>query len=111
MFGIGLPELIIILVVALFVVGPSKLPELAKSLGKGLKELKGVMSGAEESINKVMYEDDSSTITPTRHEADWGESSRTPPKKTNSETNTAQKDTIEKETSQIDPKKKHDPVT
>lgn len=40
MFGIGFPELIIILVVALIVVGPSKLPDLAKSLGKGLNEFR-----------------------------------------------------------------------
>ena len=40
MFGIGLPELIIIFVVALVVFGPKKLPDLAKSLGKGLAEFK-----------------------------------------------------------------------
>jgi sec-independent protein translocase protein TatB len=40
MFGIGLPELVIILVVALLVVGPKKLPDLAKSLGKGLNEFR-----------------------------------------------------------------------
>jgi sec-independent protein translocase protein TatA len=40
MFGIGMQELLIILVVALIVVGPRKLPELAKTLGRGLAEFR-----------------------------------------------------------------------
>jgi len=40
MFGIGLPEMILIMALALIVIGPDKLPDLARSLAKGLMELK-----------------------------------------------------------------------
>lgn len=50
MFGIGLPELILIMAVALIVVGPEKLPELAKALGKGIVELKKAASSLKESL-------------------------------------------------------------
>ena len=40
MFGIGMPELIVIFIVALLVFGPKKLPELGKALGRGLAEFK-----------------------------------------------------------------------
>jgi sec-independent protein translocase protein TatB len=40
MFGLGFTEILIILVVALLVLGPKKLPEIAKQLGKGLREFR-----------------------------------------------------------------------
>jgi Tat protein translocase TatB subunit len=40
MFGIGMPELLLILVLALIVLGPKKLPEIARALGKGMAEFR-----------------------------------------------------------------------
>ena len=50
MFGIGLPELLIIAALALILIGPKKLPEIAKSLGKTLGELRKATDDVKESI-------------------------------------------------------------
>lgn len=52
MFGIGLPEMIVIFAVALIVVGPDKLPGLARSLAKGLMELKRTLNQVKEELTK-----------------------------------------------------------
>ena len=50
--SIGMPELILIFIVALIVFGPKKLPEIGKSLGKGLAEFKKASDDFKQSIQK-----------------------------------------------------------
>ncbi|MGE4556978.1 MAG: Sec-independent protein translocase protein TatB [Desulfovibrionaceae bacterium] len=52
MFGIGSTELVIIIIVALIVVGPSKLPQLMRSVGKGLAELRSVGSDVKSTLER-----------------------------------------------------------
>lgn len=52
MFDLGFQELIIIFVVALLVFGPKKLPEIGRSLGRGIAELKKAMQGIQTSIQE-----------------------------------------------------------
>jgi Tat protein translocase TatB subunit len=50
MFGIGMPEMLLILAIALIVIGPKKLPDLAKSLGRAFAEFKRATSELKESL-------------------------------------------------------------
>lgn len=52
MFGIGLPEFILILALALIVVGPDKLPDLARSVAKGILDLKKTANTLKESLTE-----------------------------------------------------------
>ena len=48
MFGLGMPELILILIIALVIFGPSKLPEMGASVGKAIREFRNATSGDSE---------------------------------------------------------------
>lgn len=51
MFGIGMPEMILILAIALIVIGPKKLPDLAKSLGRAMREFKKATNEFKETMH------------------------------------------------------------
>jgi len=53
MFGLGMPELVIILVVALIFFGPGKLPELGSGLGKAIRSFKKASEGEDEEGKEV----------------------------------------------------------
>lgn len=50
MFGIGMPEMLLILAIALIVIGPKKLPDLARSLGRAMREFKRATNEFKETI-------------------------------------------------------------
>ncbi len=53
MFGIGMPELMVIMVVALIFLGPKRLPEVARALGKGLAEFRRATSDITDELHKA----------------------------------------------------------
>jgi len=58
MFNIGMPELLLIAVIALLVVGPKRLPDVAKSLGKGLAEFRKTAEGVTDSFKGTLQENE-----------------------------------------------------
>ena len=59
MFGIGVPELVVILVIALVIFGPGKLPEIGSALGKGIRDFKKAFEGGDDDLKKVERKADS----------------------------------------------------
>jgi sec-independent protein translocase protein TatB len=55
MFGIGMPELAVIIVVALVVLGPKRLPEVARSLGKGLAEFRRLTGDVNKELEAARH--------------------------------------------------------
>jgi sec-independent protein translocase protein TatA len=65
MFGIGMPELLLILGLALIVLGPKKLPELAKALGKGLAEFRRATDELKSEFRQMEREVDEASQSAT----------------------------------------------
>ena len=61
-FNVGPMELVIVLVIALIVLGPKRLPEVGRSVGKGMKEFK-------DSISGITADDDEEDVKPLRQPA------------------------------------------
>lgn len=83
MFGIGMPELIVIFVIALVVIGPQKLPDLARSLGRGLAEFKRATEDFKQSVQ------DEAEVTEEKEKI--ARTEKEPPVKTTEEKDAADK--------------------
>ena len=89
MFDIGLPEMIVIMVIALVVFGPQKLPEIAKSLGKAIKEIKKASEEVKGSLRdetthsreprNTLHKDHPPTDSPEKNPDFTEPTSETPP--------------------------------
>lgn len=70
MFGLGISEIAIILFIALIFIGPKKLPELARGLGKGIREFqnaaKGITDSIKETENQIAKTEEKKTDTNTQ---------------------------------------------
>jgi sec-independent protein translocase protein TatA len=65
-FGIGIPELLIVLLAALLIFGPKRLPEMGRSLGKGMREFKDSISGKDDDDREIAApRAESTTVTAT----------------------------------------------
>ena len=64
MLNIGPQELILVLIIALVVVGPARLPELGRSIGKALREFRKVQDEVKDTFKATMNDDTPTRVTP-----------------------------------------------
>jgi len=70
MFNLGAPEIIVILIVALLVFGPKKLPEIGKSLGKGIREFRKATRELTSTLESDLDDEPEPVKEDTRNAAD-----------------------------------------
>ena len=74
MFGIGGPELIVIFIVALLAVGPQRLPEIARALGKAYREFERSLDDVRQNLEELGQEEPEKKEEPEKHEGDGAKS-------------------------------------
>ena len=110
MFGIGMPEMILILAIALIVIGPKKLPDLAKSLGRAMREFKKATNEFKETmqidsdmadVKKAFYDIKDDVKTAVDPKPDQGDKSDSENKVDEEKDVEQKKDTSESDTAEF----------
>lgn len=68
MFGLGFGELVVIFLIALIFIGPKKLPELAKGLGKGIRDFQNAAKGLSDNLNEDSQATHKKVADATQHQ-------------------------------------------
>ena len=111
MFNIGLPELLIILAIALIVFGPNKLPELARAFGRAMREFRKATEEIKESFEADTkdLEEIKSTLTEENILADLAEEISNPEEPTPEISAQVETSSLEKSSTPTEEKKEEEP--
>ena len=89
MFGLGTWEILLILIAALVFIGPSKLPSLARTMGKGMRDVRRAMAGFEDEVRQASTIPDAPERPTTAHAAEEDRVPRADPATVNAEPSSA----------------------
>ena len=70
MFGLGVPELVLILIIGLVVFGPGRLPDIGKALGKSIKEFKSANNEKDDARAEINVTEEAKKLRKKRRRAD-----------------------------------------